>query len=222
MNPDTPFAAPSPRRERAVNAPWTVLGLTGLLVAAFAWQINAPDTTGVIYSYGVVPAQLTQGRWGPLLTHIFLHGDWLHLFLNATALLAFGAPTARLMGSGPLGALRFFSFFLVTGVMGAAAYWALQPDATIPVVGASGAISGLMGGTARLLADPRRVGSPVSGPALRFLLPWVAINLVIAGVGQAAPGGLLIAWEAHLGGMFAGLLLIGVFAAGRSAPKRSR
>lgn len=199
-----------------------MLALTGLIAAAYAWQVNAPDTTGVIYDYGLVPAQLSQGRWGPLFTHIFLHGGLLHLFLNGTALLAFGAPAARLLGSGPVGAVRFFGFFLVTGILGGLAFWALHPEGTTPLVGASGAISGLMGAAARLLEDPRRVGSPFSGAAMRFTLPWVAINLVIAAVGQAAPGGLPIAWEAHLGGLAAGLLLIGVFAAGRSAPARNR
>ena len=215
MEISQPSSAP-PARERAFNSPWTVLALTGALVAAFAWQINAPDTVGVIYGYGLVPAQLSEGRWGPLLTHIFLHGGWLHLFLNATALLAFGAPVARLFGSGPAGALRFLSFFLVTGVLGGAAFWVLHPEGTTPLVGASGAISGLMGGTARLIADPGRVGSPFSGPALRFIVPWVVLNLLIAAFGSFAAGGIMIAWEAHLGGLAAGLLLIGIFATGRS------
>lgn len=222
--PATP-AAPAerargrPPRERAFNAPWTVLALSAALVAAFAWQINGPDTIGVVYAYGLVPAEVSGGRWLGLVTHIFLHGGVLHLFLNGTALLAFGAPVARLFGSGLGGSVRFFSFFLATGVLAGLTFWVLHPEGTTPLVGASGAISGLMGAAARLLAAPGRVSSPFGGPALRFIVPWVAINLVIAVIGSVAAGGLLIAWEAHLGGLAAGLLLIGVFAAGRGSAR---
>jgi len=205
-----------PARERAINVPWTVPALLALLAGAFAWQVNAPDTVAVIYRYGLIPAQLSEGRWGPLITHIFLHGGLLHLFMNAAALLAFGAPAARLFGAGPLGALRFLAFFLVTGVLAGLTFWVLHPEGTTPLVGASGAVSGLIGGASRLLVRPGRVSPPFSGPVLRFLLPWVLINLLIAAAGSVPQLGVMIGWEAHLGGLAAGWLLVGVFAAGRS------
>jgi hypothetical protein len=76
----------------------------------------------VIMQYGLVPLALSAGRIEGLFTHILLHGSWLHLFLNTTALLAFGAPVARLFGSGAAGALRFSAYFLLCGVMGGLAF----------------------------------------------------------------------------------------------------
>lgn len=208
--------APAPR-ERAINAPWTVLALVSAICLTFAGQLNAPDTTALIYNFGLVPAEFTGGRWIGLFTHILLHGGWLHLFLNATALLAFGAPVARLFGSHGAGALRFLLFFVITGVAGGLLFWALHRDSITPLVGASGAISGLMGGAGRLIATPGRLGGAFSRTALGFILPWVAINILIAVLGSTPGIGLPIAWEAHLGGLGAGLLLIGLF-----APRRPR
>lgn len=209
-----PTAAPAstparrPERERAVNAPWTVLATCALIVAAFLWQLSAG--ADALDRFALVPIELSAGRLAGLVGHIFLHGGWLHLFLNTTALLAFGAPVARLFGSSPAGALRFAAYFLVCGVLGGLFFWALHPTGAVPLVGASGAISGLMGGAARLIERRGVVGRPFSRAALGFVVPWIALNLLIglAGAAFALP----IAWEAHLGGLAAGLLLLGLFA----------
>lgn len=215
--PELPSAAAAydsrrPPRERALNAPWPVLAGAGLLVAAFLWQLSVGPETA-LGRFALVPIELSAGRPIGLLGHIFLHGGWLHLFLNTTALLAFGAPVARLYGSSPGGALRFAAFFLVCGVLGGLTFWALHPAGATPLVGASGAISGLMGAAARLIERRGMLGRPFSRVALGFIVPWVVLNLLIA---LADVGfGLPIAWEAHLGGLGAGLLLVGVFAPGR-------
>jgi membrane associated rhomboid family serine protease len=166
----------------------------------------------VISRYGLVPIALSAGRVEGLFGHIFLHGGWLHLFLNTTALLAFGAPVARLFGSSLGGALRFSGYFLLCGVLGGLTFWALHPTGGVPLVGASGAISGLMGGAARLIERRGRLSGPFSRGALRFVIPWVVLNLLIALAGAALGPAVPIAWEAHLGGLAAGLLLLGVFA----------
>ena len=207
-----PTAPPPPVREPAFKAPWPVLALTAAICAVFFWQLNAPDTTAVIFRHGLVPEALSAGRWPGLFSHIFLHGGWIHLFLNATALLAFGTPVARLYGSGPGGALRLLLFFLLCGVLGGLAFWVLHPAGGTPLVGASGAISGLMGGAARLIEQPGRLGRPFGRAALSFVVPWVVMNLLLAAAGLALGPAMPIAWEAHLGGLAAGLLAVGLFA----------
>jgi membrane associated rhomboid family serine protease len=97
-------------------------------------------------------------------------------------------------------------------VLGGLAFWGLDPAGGTPLVGASGAISGLMGGAARLVERPGRLSPPFGRAALRFIVPWVVINLLIAAAGLALGPALPIAWQAHLGGLAAGLLLIGLFA----------
>jgi membrane associated rhomboid family serine protease len=211
-----PTAAPlggAPTRERAFNAPWVVVAATALLVGVFVWQLN--QRQAVIERFALIPIEFSAGRPAGLFGHIVLHGGWIHLFFNSTALLAFGAPVARLFGSSPGGALRFAMFFLLCGVLGGLTFWALHPAGTVPLVGASGAISGLMGAAARLIERRGVVGRPFSPVALRFVMPWIVLNLLLAAAGTAFA--LPIAWEAHLGGLFAGWLLIGVF-----APKRGR
>jgi membrane associated rhomboid family serine protease len=79
-----------------------------------------------------------------------------------------------------------------------------------PLVGASGAISGLMGGAGRLIERQGRLSGPFSRAAIGFVTPWIVLNLLLALAGTAFA--LPIAWEAHLGGLLAGLLLVGLFA----------
>ncbi len=211
--PTAPPRAARPPRERAMNAPWPVLAATALLVAGYLWQLGAGREA--IERFALIPVALSGGRWEGLIGHIFLHGGWIHLFLNGTALLAFGAPVARLFAGAAAGALRFAVFFLICGVIGGLTFWGLHPAGGVPLVGASGAISGLMGAAARLIERRGLVGHPFSRVALRFVLPWIVLNLLLALAGTAFA--LPIAWEAHLGGLVAGWLLIGPF-----APRRGR
>jgi membrane associated rhomboid family serine protease len=183
--------------------------MSAVLVAAFLAQI-AGGPNAVIARWGLVPLALSAGRWEGLFGHILLHGGWLHLFLNTTALLAFGAPVARFYGSSLTGALRFLLFFTLCGVAGGLAFWALHPMGGTPLVGASGAISGLMGGAGRLSERQGRLSGPFSRAAIGFVTPWIVLNLLLALAGTAFA--LPIAWEAHLGGLLAGLLLVGLFA----------
>ena len=154
-------------------------------------------------------------RWTPLLS-MFLHGGWGHLLGNALFLWVFGNNVEDVMGSG-----RFLVFYLVCGLVAAAAHVAVDPRSIVPTVGASGAISGVMG--AYLMLFPRvRVRmlfifgiffKVIPIPAWAVLLWWFAIQ-VLSGLPQAAglgdmTGGVAV-W-AHVGGFVAGVALIGIF-----------
>ena len=140
-----------------------------------------------------------------------LHADLTHLAINSLWLLAFGPVVARRFG----GAL-FLVFFVLCGVAGAATYLAFNWGSPDPVVGASGAISGLMAAAIRLLPtvnpQPGKLLPILSRPTLLFALTWMGMN-VIAGVTGMGVGGqtALIAWQAHMGGFIAGMLLAGLF-----------
>lgn len=166
-----------------------------------------------------------QYSWWTLLSYAFLHANWTHLAVNGVTLAAFGAPVARRLGT-----FRFLLFFGFTAIAGALAHLAAHPFDLAPVVGASAAISGAIAAVARFAfasggpldgERPRAAGdaphaalslrSAFSNPrAATFLLTWVAANVAFGLVAQA-PGGGVIAWEAHMGGFAAGFLLFGWF-----------
>jgi membrane associated rhomboid family serine protease len=118
------------------------------------------------------------------------------------------------------GALLFLLFFLICGVAGALAYVALNWGSPVPVVGASGAISGLMAAALRMLPGQAPWAEPGTAPLaplfsrqiLIFTAVWAAINILagVTGLGVGGESG-LIAWQAHLGGFLAGILLCGPF-----------
>jgi membrane associated rhomboid family serine protease len=224
-------------REPIFNVPGPVLAVLAVLLAVHAGRtlLSPEDDAHLVYALAFIPAryqgfasQLPGGeaaKYTSLVTHLFVHGDWTHLAFNGAWLLAFGGAVAQRVG-----ALRFFAFALVTGIAGALAFFALNADVAVPVVGASGVVAGLMGGTMRfffsaldsgglraLREAPRAVAlTPLKAALLdrRVLLvsaAFVLVNvLVVLGLNSdLAPGG--IAWEAHIGGYFAGLLAFGFF-----------
>ena len=158
-------------------------------------------------------------------THMLVHGDVVHLTINSAWLLAFGSVISR-----RIGAARFFAFTIASGIAGALLFLVIRPGLLAPVVGASGAVAGLMGGVMRFLfsaidnGQGRRLSDrPAEIPAMslktsltdRRILSataaFVALNL-LAIIGFGAFGtGATIAWEAHLGGYFFGLLCFGFF-----------
>jgi membrane associated rhomboid family serine protease len=135
--------------------------------------------------------------------------------MNAAFALAFGTPVARFFGLKLQGAIAFFAFYLATGVLSNLGYAALHWGGTGALVGASGAVSGLMGAAARLIGGRGRLGSIFAPATLSFGLSLLIVNLLIAVLGSSlvpGAGGAGIAWEAHLVGFLAGVLLIGPFA----------
>ena len=207
-----------PAREPVFNAPWQAVAVTVLIVGGYAVQRLAP-ADAVLGAWAFMPVNLTAQRWPTLITAIFLHGSWAHAMMNASFALAFSTPLARFFGPKVEGALLFFGFYLLTGVLANLGYAAVHPGGHALVVGASGAVSGLMGASARLIGGEGRVGPIFSRAVLGMGGGWIAINLLLALVGGSLlPGGGAagVAWEAHLAGFAAGVLLIGLF--GRLAP----
>lgn len=208
-----PHAGPSahiPPPERMFNAPWPALAVAGVILASYAAQGLLPDQG---QAYALYPAEVMAGRPLGLLTSLFLHGGWPHALMNAAFGLAFGAPVARLFGLRAAGVLAFFIFYLLCGVLAGLTFVALHRTGLNPVVGASGAVAGLMGAAARLMERRDRLGSPFSRSALSMAAAWIIVNLLIAATGWApGSGGAPVAWEAHLGGFAAGLVLVGPFA----------
>ena len=192
------------------NAPGPVLVLVASILGGYLLQSLAPDSAAVVDWLGLVPREVAHGRIWPLLTVMVVHGSWTHAGLNALGVLAFGTPVARRFG--PRGAPRVFAFYLLCGLISSLGYVLLHWGETVVLVGASGAISGLMGAASRLL-DRRRALSPFrSRTVLGMAAAWLAINLLMAaGWIDVGAAGAPVAWEAHLIGYAAGLLLIGPF-----------
>lgn len=158
------------------------------------------------------PASLIEGGWWPgVVTSMFLHAGWAHALMNAVAALAFAPPVARLF-AGAKGVLAFLALYIVCGVLAALGQGVVDLNSDSVVVGASGAVFGLMGAALRLLGR-RRDQAPRALADPRFLAPAAVIMAVNAAVGLTGltPGmeGVRIAWEAHAVGFVVGALLLG-------------
>lgn len=182
-------------------AAWPVILLVASFVAIHLWTDYAGfrEQMRVTQNYGFFSPALWQGqRAGTLLSHAFLHANWLHLGMNSAACLGLGIVCWRLMGTA-----RFFICFILTAAAGAAAFALVRPEAG-PLVGASGAIFGLLAVYKR--AEFRELaarGVDVTRATLMFGVQMVLIN---AAFGFATGG--IMAWEAHLGGMAMGWIIM--------------
>lgn len=184
------------------------------------WGAIPAEITGRIAAGTTVPLGPRQacriGGAGPVtvLTSMFLHGGWMHIVGNMWFLWVFGNNVEDSMGH-----LRFVVFYLLCGVLAAAAHILSSPASPVPTVGASGAISGIMG--AYLVLYPRvRVHTllfffifvrVVLLPAWVLLLLWFGLQLLSGTLSAGAAGGGVAFW-AHVGGFVAGVALIKVFA----------
>jgi len=208
-----------PAREPVFNAPWQAVAVVALIVGGY-WVQTLFPVDAVVEAYAFMPANLVPGRWETAITSIFLHGNWAHALMNGAFALAFSAPLARLFGPKVEGALLFFGFYVLAGVLANLGFAAAHPGGHEPVVGASGAVSGLMGAAARLIGGGGRPGPMFSRTVVGMGAAWIAINLLIAVFGGAilpGAGGAGVAWEAHIAGFVVGVLMIGPFA--RLAPR---
>jgi membrane associated rhomboid family serine protease len=197
------------QRERLINAPWPAITLVTILVVCFLLE-SAAGIDSVASRLGFAPRDLERGVWQTLVTSLFLHGGWAHVLGNSAFALAFATPVARRMGLDASGGVVFFIFFLVCGILSNLGFAVLDPRDTAPLVGASGAIAGLMGAASRLLVPGRRLAPFGSAPVVGMAVSWIAVNLIIALFPWAAPGAghAIVAWQAHLAGYAAGLILI--------------
>lgn len=201
-------------REPAFKAPLIVLLLAASMPALFYMQERLPDMG---LSLALYPARVMGGDPAGLITSMFLHGDWAHAIMNAVAALAFATPVARLLRGGA-GAAVFLLFYIACGVLSAAGYVLLHPQGLDPVVGASGAVFGLIGASTRIVG-PGWVLPLFHRRVLGAAAVWMGLNLVVGVIGLSASGmGARIAWEAHAGGFLVGLLAVGPL--GRAFPPR--
>jgi membrane associated rhomboid family serine protease len=203
------------RREPIFKAPWPAMLIVLSIPVLYWFQSRVPDQNALVSSWGLTSrAVLSEHRYVTLATYMLLHGGWPHALINAVAALAFGPAAARLMGAGLRGALGFFSFYLVCGVLAGLGYVGLNPHDEIPLVGASGAISGLFGAAVRMLNREHRLSPLLTPQVFAVTAAWIGINVVF-GLSNLTPGtqGMPVAWQAHILGYFAGLLLVGPWAA---------
>lgn len=210
-SPPGPAPGRPPRRSREplLNAPWPVMVLLGALVGAYAIQVLILGDAAY-GRFGFSPAGFEAGLWFGIVSALFLHGSLMHLVMNTVAALAFGAPVARYLGLRSMGVGLFFGFYILCGVLANYAFARLHPGLDMILVGASGAVFGLIGAATRLLAGRGRLAPVFHPQVLGMSAAWIGLNLLIGLLGFA-PGmeGAVVAWEAHIGGYLAGLLLIG-------------
>jgi membrane associated rhomboid family serine protease len=217
-------------REAGGGAPLVVIALVILNVLAFLFELSQPSEGALqsfIQAWGVVPHEYAVRQdlpphiplpfWSTLFTSMFLHAGWLHLGGNMLYLWIFGDNLERVMGSA-----RFLLFYLICGIAAGLAQILASGASNIPSLGASGAISGVLGGYLVLFPRNRvRVltrGGIMSVPAVLVLGLWIVIQ-VISGLGTfgntAESGG--VAFMAHIGGFVAGLVLVKPMTVGRPA-----
>ncbi len=195
-----------PQRERIFNAPFLPVLIAVSMPVLYWFQERLPDQ-GMSMAFRAV--DLWRGQWSGLFTSMMLHGGWAHVAMNAVGALAFGAPVARLLSRG-FGPLIFVALYISSGVVAALGFGLCHPGSDSNLVGASGAVFGLIGAATRLMGGHDRV-MPLFHPAvLKQAAAWMGVNLLVGLVGLApGAGGAAIAWEAHAFGFLAGILLIG-------------
>ncbi len=230
-------------REPIFNVAGSVVGVLAVLIGLHIALWLMPEDSGrwATLALAFIPARLSgyaaELPGGELasvtsfFTHMLVHADATHLLFNSAWMLAFGGAIARRL-DGP----RFIAFALLCGLAGALLFLVFNLDRAVPMVGASGAISGLMGGVFRymfnvggagglwqLRNDPRSIPTMPLTQALtdrRVLLSigiWIAVNLLaLLGLGGVGSGG-GIAWEAHIGGFLFGFLTFAAFEPGPTA-----
>jgi len=201
----------------ARSVPWGVLGIMLSSTALFLYTLALPsDAAGLLLDrWGLVPREFLRGvalpsatqqvGWLTPLSSMFLHGGLLHLVGNLFYLWIFGVAIEGLLGHA-----RFVLFYFVCGLVAAAAHIASDPTSYTPTLGASGAISGVLGGYAVSYPSARlRLLWPhVRVPAVLFLVCWIALQVASGVQNHQSGGGAGVAWWAHVGGFVAGAILV--------------
>ncbi len=208
---------------RSKNFPIVNVLIIGLNIVVFIWQLaQGPQLKEALFLYGIVPLRYSDPeisahftgfqQYLPFLTSMFLHGGFLHILGNMWFLYIFGDNV-----EDRLGHIRYLIFYLLCGVTAGLVHLYTNWDSQIPTIGASGAISGVMG--AYLLLYPRsRILTLIpiifffqffEIPAFIFLGYWLLIQLFSAGLTPRNVGG--VAFWAHIGGFIAGLLFVKIF-----------
>ncbi|KQT48013.1 hypothetical protein ASG47_06420 [Devosia sp. Leaf420] len=201
---------------RHVGFPYVTYGLIGLNVLIFLIQMLMPPSAinEAAIRFGMIPIVVRDlypaplpwlPDWATLLTYAFLHADWLHLLTNMLFLWVFGDNI-----EDALSHIRFVAFYFACAVLAALAHLAFNLDGNGPLIGASGAVAGVMGAYILLFPHARVfvlarivIPIPLPVPAFWMLGFWVATQLFYVLIGSTEP----VAWWAHIGGFLAGIAL---------------
>ena len=202
------FAARQPK-EQLINLPPVTKYMLGLFIVIFIGvNVLAPKDVmeWILLHFGFTPGAFT-GRlvFEPIylitpLTHMFLHGSWLHIGMNGVMLMAFGAGIERWVGGR-----RMVIFFILCGLCGALAHFALNPFSIYPVIGASGGLSGFFAAALIMINKNRAMAGPIGAGRYGlwpFIILWIAISVLFGMMG--GPDGSPVAWAAHVGGFVGG------------------
>ena len=222
-----------PLRDSNPTRSWPVVTylLIGVNVWVFLCELTlGPDLETFVRTWGFVPVDYfalaavpgaVAERFLPLLTSMFLHGGWLHLIGNMMYLWIFGDNV-----EDHLGHLRYLLFYLAAGTGAALTHAYLHPESTVPTLGASGAISGVLGGYILLFPNARVLTlvpivfifvQVIELPAVLYLGLWFLLQSLAGVLDFATAGGAGgVAWWAHAGGFLIGLLLVLVLLPRRS------
>lgn len=199
---------------------YVTVAFIAICVLVFLWQLSLGENgQKAVLSFGAIPSVLFGSRAlapelalipAPLtvITSMFMHGGWMHLIGNMLFLWVLGDNVEDAMGH-----VRFVIFYILCGIAAALTHAGLDPNSTTPMIGASGAISGVIG--AYLILHPK---AQILTLAFRFFIHipafimlgiWIAlqvVNVSMAGGSESGGGG--VAWWAHIGGLIAGCILI--------------
>lgn len=203
--------------------PLLVVAVIAANVAIYSYISVMPQQQQqqVFYSLATIPAEVLSGQhigaaaihpaWLTLFTSMFMHGSWMHLLGNMLYLWIFGNNIEDLLGK-----LKFIAFYLVSGLAAMMTHVAFNPHSQVPAVGASGAISGVLGAYAVKYPFARVYTLAFLWPFVRVVvLPawvllglWFLFQLLGGAVSMGAASGAGIAWFAHVGGFVAGIVMI--------------
>ena len=219
--------------------PYVNYALIGINILVFLLLQQIGSNESFTYAFSLVPKEITTGidltgvqvvrdslgHTGQIqhyatplpvyfnfLSSMFMHGGFMHLFGNMLFLWVFGDNLENLLGH-----VRYAAFYIVCGIAAAVAQIVMDTDSIIPMLGASGAISGVLGGYI-LLFPQRRVRALIFNfltevPAYVAVGIWIIYQIVVGYLSSSETGG--VAYAAHIGGFIAGLVLVKIFALGR-------
>lgn len=195
--------------------------LANILAFLYELQLDSAALKEFIFTWGLIPARFLSDpdtTWTTFFSSMFLHGGWFHIINNMWVLLIFGDNVEAGMGK-----IRYLIFYLLSGVAAGLLQSYILPSSMVPMIGASGAVAGVLG--AYLILFPRsRIASLVpilfiftivEIPAMLFLIFWF-VSQLYSGLGAIQGGGESgIAWWAHIGGFIFGILVVSFFAVKR-------
>lgn len=205
------------RLHQFLVAPWPSYVAAASIPLLYLFQIQVQDQNALIAAFGLSSTGLRAGQWQELLTFQIVHASWVHVGGNAFFALVFamtcGGAMTRLLGAGWRGVAAFFGFYVFCGILSGLAFVAANLNGEFAVIGASGAVSGLLGASARVFGRERSTSAILTPGVFLVTVAFMALNLSIVAVGPDAgwtsDDDMPVAWITHVAGFIAGLLLIG-------------